>query len=422
MAIRHRLPSLVNSHTHSPFGPHFNGVIRSQRFEPFIVDINFRALQPESPEEARDFALYTGWENLAAGNTAIVDQCYVPLTREYLFAVAETYQQLGLRAWVFTELADLPMSFYTKEAYSRFEGAIPLAALPDDLRALCEPPEDHRDQLQALGGLIRAWPGGRVNLGVGISNPVWCSDDLLRGAAELAHSLRVPIEFHAEESPVQRKVHRAQWGMSAIQRAHRLGLLGPRTLLTHVVQVDDEDIALMAAAGCSVSHNPCSNLKLHNGIAPIGAMREAGINLCLGSDGHSSGDTQSLFPAMKLVAALSELNGMADSLERTEEIVLRMAGENGRRLWFDGDFSGDYIEFRPPIGPVGHVWDDPASKIKEVYIDGEPHLAAAWRLVRESGADARVETAMRHLTSPEIERGARALAEWTEAKTVDWRT
>jgi 5-methylthioadenosine/S-adenosylhomocysteine deaminase len=421
MGLRHRLPSLVNSHTHSPFGPHFNGVIRSQRFEPFIVDINSRALQPESPEEARDFALYTGWENLAAGNTAIVDQCYVPLTQEYLFAVAEAYQRLGLRAWVFTELADLPMSFYTQEAYPRFEGALPFAALPQKLQALCEPPQDYRDQLQALGRLIRAWPGGQVNIGVGISNPVWCSDDLLQGAAELAHSLQVPIEFHAEESPIQRKAHAAQWGMSAIRRAQQLGLLGPRTLLTHVVQVDDEDIARMASAGCSVSHNPCSNLKLHNGVAPIGAMREAGINVCLGSDGHSSGDTQSLFPAMKLVAALSELNGMAASLEGIEEIALEMAAENGRRLWFEGDFSRDYIALRPPIGPVGHVWDDPAPKIEEVYIDGEPRLAAAWQLVQQSGADARVEAAMRHLTSPSMEREARALAEWTEAIIADWR-
>jgi 5-methylthioadenosine/S-adenosylhomocysteine deaminase len=421
MPLRYRLPSLVNSHTHSPFGPHFNGVIKSQHFEPFIVDINSRAVQPESPEEAGAFALYTGWENLAAGNTAIVDQCYVPLTREYLFAVAKALEGLGLRAWVFSELADLPMSFYTREAYPRVEGAIPLEALPQDLQPLCEMPDDYRDQLQALGSLIRAWHGGRVNIGVGVSNPVWCSDDLLRGAAELARSLQVPVEFHAEESPIQHKAHGAQWGMSAIQRAHQLGLLGPRSLLTHVVQVDKDDIALIAACGCSVSHNPTSNLKLRNGIAPVGDMLAAGINVCLGSDGHSSGDTQSLFPAMKMVAALSEMNGVAAFSEDAEEIALRMASENGRRLWFEGDLSRDYIQFRPPIGPVGHVWDDPAPKIEEVFIDGEPRLTAAWELVRARGADAIVEAAMRRLTAPEMERRSRALAEWAEAQTSSWR-
>lgn len=421
MPLRHRLPALVNSHTHSPFGPHFNGVIKSQPFEPFIVDINARALQPESPQEAGAFALYTGWENLAAGNTAIVDQCYVPLTEEYLFAVAQAYEDLGLRAWVFTELADLPMSFYTREAYPHFEGAVPLAALPEDLRPLCEAREDYRDQLQALGSLIRAWHGGRVNIGVGISNPVWCSDDLLQGAAELAHSLDVPVEFHAEESPIQHKAHLAQWGKSAIQRAHDLGLLSPRTLMTHVVQVAEDDIALIAASDCSVSHNPCSNLKLRNGIAPIGAMLAAGINVCLGSDGHSSGDTQSLFPAMKMVAALAEMNGMAAAPQDAEEIALQMASENGRRLWFEGDFSQDYIEFRPPIGPMGHVWDDPATKIGEVYIGGEPRLAAAQEQVRVDGADSIVEAAMRRLIAPETESKARVLAEWTQSQTVNWR-
>ena len=415
------MPALVNSHTHSPFGPQFNGLIQSQTFEAYIVDMNVRSFQPETPMEISALALYTGYENIAAGNSAIIDQCFVPLTSEHFYAITQAYEDLGLQAWVFSELGDLPMSFYTKEAYAKFEKAIPLGDLPEDLQALCAESDDYRDQLHALSNLIKGWHGGRVNIGVGLSNPVWCSDDLMHGAADLARSLDVPINFHAEESPIQRVAHFAQWGMSGIQRAAKFGLLGPRTLVTHVVQVDQEDISLMARSGCSVSHNPTSNLKLHNGITPIGSMIAAGIRVCLGSDGHSSGDSQSLFPVMKVTVALADLNGIGSLKQTPEFLALKMAREDGRGLWFEDDFSQDTIQFSSPIGPFGHVWDDPAPKIEEVYIKGKPRLAAARELIHHRGADAIVHNSMGTLTAPEIQDKARQLASWVEERTRHWK-
>ena len=414
------MPALVNSHTHSPFGPQFNGVIRSQSFEAFVVDMNVRSFQPDTPEDISALALYTGYENIAAGNTAIVDQCFVPLIPEHFYAITQAYEDLGLHAWVFSELGDLPMSFYTKEAYAKFEKAIPLGELPEDIQALCAASDDYRDQLHALSSLIKGWPGGRVNIGVGLSNPVWCSDDLMGGAADLARSLDVPINFHTEESPIQRVAHFSQWGMSGIQRAVKFGLLGPHTLVTHVVQVDQGDITLMAESGCSVSHNPVSNLKLHNGVAPIGSMIEAGIRVCLGSDGHSSGDSQSLFPVMKMAAALADINGIGSLEQAPESLALKMARENGRDLWFEDDFTQDTIHFSSPIGPFGHVWDDPTPKIEEVYIKGEARLAAARELVHHRGADTFVHNAMVKLTAPELQTKARQLASWVEEHTRDW--
>jgi cytosine/adenosine deaminase-related metal-dependent hydrolase len=414
------MPALVNSHTHSPFGPQFNGIIRSQSFEAFVVDMNVRSFQSESPDEISALALYTGYENIASGNTAIIDQCFVPLTSQHIYAITQAYEDLGLQAWVFSELGDLPMSFYTKEAYPGFEGAIQLNELPEDLQALCVESDDYRDQLHALGKLIKGWQSDRVKTGIGLSNPVWCSDDLMGGAADLARALDVPINFHAEESPIQRTVHNAQWGMSGIQRAAKFGLLGPHTLITHVVQVDEADIALMANSGCTVSHNPTSNLKLHNGIAPVGKMIAAGIPVCLGSDGHSSGDSQSLFPVMKMTAALADLNGLNSLNIASETLVMTMARENGRSLWFEGDFSEDRIQFTSPIGEFAHVWDDPAPKIEEVYIGGEPRLAAARELVYHRGADAFVRDEMRRLTNPELETKARQLAKWVDETTRGW--
>jgi cytosine/adenosine deaminase-related metal-dependent hydrolase len=415
------MPALVNSHTHSPFGPQFNGVIRSQSFEAYVVDMNLRYFQSETPEETYALALYTGYENLTAGNTAIIDQCFVPLNPDHFYAVTRAYEELGLQAWVFSELGDLPMSFYTKEAYSHVKGAITLEELPEELRKLCAPSDTYQDQLDSLENLLNGWHGKRVRIGIGLSNPVWCSDGLLSGAADLAKSLDIPINFHAEESPIQRLAHQEQWGMSGIERAAKYGLLGERTLVTHAVQVDKQDIQLMADSGCSMSHNPTSNLKLRNGIAPIGKMIEAGIRVCLGSDGHSSGDSQSLFPGMKMAVALADLNGLDKLTPSPEETVLNMARENGRQLWFDDDFSQDYIQFSSPIGAWGHVWDNPAPKIEEVFIAGKPRLAVARELIRDRDVDAFVWSLMKNLTAPELESRARELTEWVEERTMLWR-
>jgi cytosine/adenosine deaminase-related metal-dependent hydrolase len=385
-----------------------------------MVDISVRYLRPETPEEAYAFALVTGLDNLSAGHSAIVDSCYVPLTKAYLNGIAKAYESLGLKAWIFTEIADLPLLFYTKEAYSNYSNAIPMNDLPEDLQAMCEFQEDYRDQLDALEKLIRGWSGNGVRIGIGLTNPVWCSDELIQAAVSIAQSLDVPISFHVEESPLQRRVHLAHWGKSSIERVAELGALSPRTLLIHAVQVDRSDIARIADAGSSVCYLPISNLKIRNGIAPVEKMISAGINVCLGTDGHSVEDVENLFPVMRFVAALADLNGIGSLGVRAEDLALKMATENGYSLWFESDFENDWIEFSSPIGPYGHVWDDPASKINEVYVESVPRLEAGRELVASSSAYNIVETWTKKVLEPETVRRARRLAEWVNKTTQPW--
>ena len=56
--------------------------------------------------------------------------------------------------------------------------------------------------------------------------------------------------------------------------------------------------------GVSCVHNPVSNLKLGSGVAWIPAMKEAGVNIALGTDGVSSNNNTDLFEEMKFAAIL----------------------------------------------------------------------------------------------------------------------
>ena len=415
MPLLTTLPGLVNAHMHSPYGPWVRGITRSRPFEMWMGDIMAREDAPPNPQEIEACAYVTGLENLAAGNTALIDQHFGPQTKEAIHCAARAYETLGLRAWVFVTLSDLPYMAYTQEAYPRYPKALPERALPDDLVVMQRPTLSIDEQLSRAAEIIRTWRGTRVKVGPALSNPVWCSDALLRGAWQLAQELGSPLAIHAEESPTQREVSLAQWGMSGIERLASLGLLSERTLCAHVVQLSERDIQLLAHHRASISHNPISNLKLQTGVAAIGAMVRAGVNVCLGTDGHASADSQNLFTVIKFVSALAGMNGLREYArgESVEEIALRLAAANGRRLWFEGDLSRDYIQLSEPLGPYAYAWDDPADYIAEVFVDGEPRLAKAREVVRATNAN-QIMLAMRARTvSPEAlaraERWAAAL-------------
>jgi 5-methylthioadenosine/S-adenosylhomocysteine deaminase len=63
-------------------------------------------------------------------------------------------------------------------------------------------------------------------------------------------------------------------------------------------------MALMAEKHVSVVTNPASNMKLGNGFAPVPEMVEAGINVCLGTDGAASNNSLNMFHEMSLLSLI----------------------------------------------------------------------------------------------------------------------
>jgi guanine deaminase len=405
----HQLPGLINAHAHGTYGPQYRGVKASAPFDLSGVDLMARETHEPRPEEFFACALVTGFENLRAGNTAIIDHYYGPLTREHIHAVAAAYEQIGIRAWVLVELTDLPWLFYTREAYPGFSRSVPMSSLPEDLRSLIE--------AQPVGGVadvgkvvdvIRQWRGERVKIGLALGNQLWCSDGLMQEVAAAAADLAVPVTTHVEESALQREVSLAQWGLSGIERLHGCGALSQRTVLSHAVHIGPNDVELVAENRASISHNPLSNLKLQVGIAPVGDWIDNGVNVCLGSDGQSSGDAQNLFTVMKVTAGLADLNGLRARVESPEETVLAMATKHAADFWPDDDLSEDLVEFSEALGPNAHVWDEPAAYIEEVYVDGVPRLASARELLISTAAnDIVLELRKAAVAEPQLERAER---------------
>ena len=363
----------------------YKGTVGSAPFDVWIAYRLASNVGKLSAAEQAACALACGMENLNAGNAAVIDHLYSPITKEHVYAVAEAYESLGMRAWVFPNIDDLPVGLYTNRFYPKYPKAIPDESLPEEVLARVEP-QPFEPRLEALVDLIKGWKGTTVHMGVALGNAVWCTDALLEAARDVLSTLEVPLEIHVEESPVQREAAMHQWGMSGVQRLDKFGLLSEHTLAAHCVQVSRDDIELMADRGVSISHNPLSNMKLQNGIAPLGAMLREGVNVALGSDGSNSADEQSLGPVMRLTASLARLNGLQQIAEDIEPKVVELGSSNGHKLWFPDDISDDRIEFSGPIDPVKLVWTDTGPGIEEVYVAGVPILEKARSVYAQSGA------------------------------------
>jgi guanine deaminase len=120
-----------------------------------------------------------------------------------------------------------------------------------------------------------------------------------------------------------------RYGRTLTEHLAEIGFLGNDFVAAHGVWLSPDDIRLLAEHGSIVAHNPASNLKLGNGIAPVRQMLGAGMTVALGTDGSASSDHQNLFGAMHYAGSVSRIESPdpADWLSSRE--VLQMATRGG---------------------------------------------------------------------------------------------
>jgi 5-methylthioadenosine/S-adenosylhomocysteine deaminase len=131
------------------------------------------------------------------------------------------------------------------------------------------------------------------------------SEESLRWTAELAAERGAPVHIHLSETEQEASDCVAAHGARPAAYLDRLGLLGERTLLAHGVWLDEAELELIAARGCTVVANPVANMKLAvGGVFPYPAARRAGVAVGLGTDGAGSNDSLDLLADLKTFALM----------------------------------------------------------------------------------------------------------------------
>jgi 5-methylthioadenosine/S-adenosylhomocysteine deaminase len=138
----------------------------------------------------------------------------------------------------------------------------------------------------------------------------------------------VPIHFHANETTDEVDPIVSERDRRPLDWADELGLLADDSFIAHGVHVDRSEMDLLADRGTAVVHCPASNMKLASGMAPVQAMRDAGVTVGLGTDGAASNNDLSLFDEMRDAAMLGKL-AADDASAVAADAVVEMATQGG---------------------------------------------------------------------------------------------
>lgn len=210
------------------------------------------------------------------------------------------------------------------------EEAIGDAAVETGIRAVLAPTmidfktDDFGRDIEAIAAKFGAGQHPRITFQIAAHSPYAVSEDNLRQVVALAEKYDVGINIHLAETLDECRQISERYSKTPTQFVSDLGLLGPRTLANHCVHMNDKDIELFAASGASVAHCPQSNMKLGNGAAPVVAMRAAGINVSLGTDGPCSNNDLDMIEELRTAAFLQK-NASADSLALPAIEALKLA-------------------------------------------------------------------------------------------------
>lgn len=350
------IPGLINVHTHAAMT-----LMRGLADDLPLMRWLQEAIWPTESRHVsetfvRDGSLLAAAEMLRGGVTTCNDMYFFP------DAAAQAFERAGMRAVLGVTVIDFPT---------------PYAADADDY---------FRKGLEARD----RWRGHPLfEFSIAPHAPYTVSDASLERVASLAAELDCPIHIHVHETAHEVEESVARHGVRPLARLASLGLLGPGFLGVHAVHVDENDIALLAHHGCSIAHCPTSNMKLASGIAPVEAMRSAGLRIGLGTDGSASNNRLDIFEEMRQAALLAKVaSGDASALPARS--ALRMATRDAAEAIGLGERIGTIepgkladlcavdlgrADMQPCYDPISHlVYVAGRQQVSHVWVGGETRI------------------------------------------------
>ena len=182
------------------------------------------------------------------------------------------------------------------------------------------------DCIRVIDAFHDASDGSMCRVGVAPCSPFSVSTGLMRDAALLARDKGVMMHTHLAENDEDIAYSLEKFGKRPGQYAQDLGWTGPDVWHAHCVKLDASEIRLFAETGTGVAHCPCSNCRLGSGIAPVRALRDAGVPTGLGVDGSASNDAGNLVSEARQAMLLQRVAQGADAMSAREALEIATRG------------------------------------------------------------------------------------------------
>lgn len=357
-------PGMVNTHIHITGEPLTRGYVPDDT--PFEENV-FMWLCPlyaaYRAEEERLSAQLASVEMLKSGTTSFLEAG----TIRFLDEVVDALGEVGIRGRVGNWVWDLPPE---PDVYKQNTDEA-IATLQRQLEAFPSTADDR----------IGAW-----SILVGHTT---CSDPLWRAARELATEHGVGMSFHMSPAKLDPEGFIAEFGHRPMVHLEQLGVLADDVCMTHCVQVDDQELAIMADHQVNVSHCPTTALKVSYGVTQVGKFPEmvmSGMNVGIGTDGNNASNYSDLMRATYLVAGLFK-DARQDPQMFPAEKAYEMATLSGAKAMKMEDSIGslepgkkadvvthdtDRPEWRPLLNVMNQlVWSADGRGVHTVVVDGK---------------------------------------------------
>ena len=174
-------------------------------------------------------------------------------------------------------------------------------------RNIEEESERQKIQSQEMYEAAKSW-GDTAQLVISIHAIYTVREPMIRWAADFARQRGLKIHIHVSETEKEVADCMAQHdGMSPVEYLDSLGVLGPDVIAAHSLWLSDKDVEILGKRGVTCVHNVNSNLKLASGYKfRYNELRDAGANVCLGTDGCASSNNLDMLETMKTAAIVQK--------------------------------------------------------------------------------------------------------------------
>ena len=184
--------------------------------------------------------------------------------------------------------------------------------------------EKRKNEIKANLELFEACDGmadGRIKVFFGPHSPYTASEELLIKVRELADEYNMGIHIHVSETQKEIEDVSSQKGLRPFEYLDKIGFLGPDVVAAHSVWLSDNEIEIIKKNNVKISHNPCSNMKLASGVAPVSKLIENDICVSIGTDGASSNNNLDLIEELKTASLLQKVSTLDPKVLNSDEAI-----------------------------------------------------------------------------------------------------
>ncbi|MBL90003.1 MAG: amidohydrolase [Actinobacteria bacterium] len=362
-------PGMVNTHIHITGEPLTRGYVPDDTpFEENVFEWLCPLYAVYTAEEERLSAQLAAVEMLKSGTTTFLEAG----TCRFLEEIFDGLEEVGIRGRLGRWIWDMPPE---PDVYKQ--------NTDESIGFLQHQLEEYKS---VANGRLGAWST--------LVGHTTCSDPLWKAARQLADEHETGMSFHMSPAKLDPDFFISEFGHRPMVHLDELGILNDDVVMTHCVQVDDQEIGVMAKSGVSVSHCPTTALKVSYGVTQIGKipeMRMAGINVAIGTDGNNASNYSDLMRATYLVAGLFK-DSRQDPQMFPAEIAYEMATLGGAKAMQMEDQIGsledgkkadlvmhdtDRPEWRPLLNVMNQlVWSADGRGVHTVLVDGRKVVEA----------------------------------------------